>query len=241
VHAFRAAVPFNDFETQAFPTPVSGVEPAHQAAPTPAPPPPSAVGDANTPTVDRLAQQYKCFREGLGCYTGQPMSIFPDPAVRPIHLKARPVPFAIEAGVGAELDRMVAAGILEPTNKSAWAMPIVVAKKAGAGIRICGDYKSTVNKAVLPETYHMPTIDEAFAKSAPAHTLSKIDLVKAYKQTPICDMTSKLCTIKTHQGLYKFKRLPFGINVAAIRFERLVSCRCSQISMQNHLNMSDVG
>ena len=41
-------------------------------------------------------------------------------------LEARPVPFAIEAEVGAELDRMVAAGILEPTNESAWATPIVV-------------------------------------------------------------------------------------------------------------------
>jgi len=84
VHAFRAAVPFDDFETQAFPAPVSGTEPAHQAAPTQAPPPPGAAGDANTPAVNRLAQQYECFREGLGCYTG-PMSIFPDPAVRPIY------------------------------------------------------------------------------------------------------------------------------------------------------------
>jgi len=105
-------------------------------------------------------------------------------------LKARPVPFALEAEVGAELDKMIADGILEPTNESAWATPIVVVKKAGGGIRICGDYKSTVNKAVLPETYHMPTIDEAFAKLAPAHTLSKIDLVKAYNQVPICDLTS---------------------------------------------------
>ena len=69
----------------------------------------------------------------------------------------------------------------------------------------------------------MPTIDEAFAKLAPAHTLSKIDLVKAYNQVPICEMTARLCTITTHQGLYKFKRLPFGVNVAAIRFQRLVS------------------
>ena len=36
-------------------------------------------------------------------------------------------------------------------------------------------------------------------------------------------MTSKLCTTTTHQGLYEFKRLPFGVNVAAIRFQRLVS------------------
>jgi len=133
------------------------------------------------------------------------------------------VPFAIETQVGVELDRMVAAGILEPTNESAWATPIVVVKKAGGGIRICGDYKSIVNKAVLPDTYHMPTIDEAFAKLAPANTLSKIDLVKASNQVPICDMTPRLCTITTHQGLYKFKRLPFRINVAAIRFQRLVS------------------
>jgi len=36
-------------------------------------------------------------------------------------------------------------------------------------------------------------------------------------------MTSKLCTTTTHQGLYEFKRLPFGVNVAAIRFQRLAS------------------
>ena len=142
------------------------------AAPYPPPPaagdfrtpPPEAAGDAHTPTVEQLAREFECFREGLGCYTGPPISILPDHAVRPIHLKARPVPFAMEAEVWAELDKMFADGILEPTNESAWATPIVVVKKAGGGIRIYGDFKSEVNEAVLPETHHMPTI-EAFAVS----------------------------------------------------------------------------
>jgi len=173
VHAFRTEVPFDHVDI-----PLAAPQPPPPAAGDVRTPPPEAAGDAHPPTVKQLACEFECFREGLGCSTGPPISILPDPAVKPIHLKARPVPFALEAEVGAELDRIVANGILEPKNELAWATPIVVVKKAGGGIRICGDHKSTVNKAVLPETYHMPTIDEAFAKLAPAHTLSKIDLVK---------------------------------------------------------------
>ena len=60
-------------------------------------------------------------------------------------MKPGPVPFALKEAVGKELDRLQARGILEKISSSEWAAPIVVVPKPGGKLRICGDYKVTVN------------------------------------------------------------------------------------------------
>ena len=56
------------------------------------------------------------FDRSLGCYTGPPVSLQLDPAVAPIRMKARRVPFALKERIDAELDKLVAQGILEPVS-----------------------------------------------------------------------------------------------------------------------------
>lgn len=48
--------------------------------------------------------------------------------------------------MGKELDRFVAEGVLECVKSSEWAAPIVAVLKKDGGIRICGDYKVTINQ-----------------------------------------------------------------------------------------------
>ena len=54
---------------------------------------------------------------------------------------------------------------------------IPVAKQDGS-IRLCGDYKLTVNKAVRPEVYLdlLPRIEELFATLGRATQFTKLDL-----------------------------------------------------------------
>ena len=47
-----------------------------------------------------------------------------------------------------------------------WAAPIVIVKKKDGGIRICADFKMTVNPQLRPKTYPLPTLDEVFAALA---------------------------------------------------------------------------
>lgn len=55
-------------------------------------------------------------------------------------------------------------------------------EKSDGGVRICGDYRDTINKVLIPEEYPLPTLAEAFAQLHGAQVFSKIDLTAAYNQ-----------------------------------------------------------
>jgi len=129
-----------------------------------------------------------------------------DPTVPAVFIKARPVPFAIRARVGAEIDRLEQAGIIERVTTSDWAAPIVPVLKAdGVSIRICGDFRATINSAIKIDTYPIPKIDDLYATLAGGTLFSKLDLSNAYLQVEIRKDDRKYTTINTQQGLYEYK------------------------------------
>ena len=70
-------------------------------------------------------------------------------------------------------------GELEPVDQSEWAAPIVVVKKKDGGIRICADFKTTVNPHLRMKTFPLPTPDEVFSTLAHGESFSKLDLARA--------------------------------------------------------------
>ena len=96
---------------------------------------------------------------------------------------------------------------------------MLVVKKDGS-VRICGDYRLTVNRAAKPDTYPLPRVDDIFALLSGGKTFSKLDLANAYQQIPLEQQSKQLVTINTHKGLYCYNRLPFGISAAPSIFKR---------------------
>ena len=60
-------------------------------------------------------------------------------------MKARSVPLTIRVQVEAELEQIVATSLIKPVCFSEWASPIVPVLKRNVQVRICGDFKQTVN------------------------------------------------------------------------------------------------
>ena len=98
-------------------------------------------------------------------------------------------------------------------------MPVV--KKDGS-VRICGDYKVTVNQVAKTDTYPLPQIKDLFASLAGGTSFSKLDLAHAYQQIPLDDESKKYVTINTQKGLYRYNRMPFGIASAPSIFQRTI-------------------
>ena len=97
-------------------------------------------------------------------------------------VKARPVPYSLKDKVAKELDRLVREGIITPVASSEWATPIVIVPKKDGSIRICGDFRITVNKAIKVEMYPLPKVEDIFAAIGGSTIFSKIDLLQAYLQ-----------------------------------------------------------
>ena len=60
--------------------------------------------------------------------------------------------------VEAELDRLLGTRVIEPIKYSSWAAPVVPVMKQDGSIRLCGDFKLTLNKAARPDIYPLPHI-----------------------------------------------------------------------------------
>ena len=139
---------------------------------------------------------------------------------RPKFYKPRSVSYYLREKVEKELQRLQNQGIIYPVTFSEWAAPIVSVLKSDGNVRICGDYKITVNPVAKQDAYPLPRVDDLFADLAGRKIFSKLDLAHAYQQIELDEDSKKLTTINTHKGLFRYNRLPFGISSAPSIFQR---------------------
>jgi len=174
-----------------------------------------------TPAIEDIIAKYPdVFKNELGTLKGFTAKLSVDPRTKPIFCKARHVPFALREKVDKELDRLVSEGIVEPVQYSEWAAPIVAVVKTDQSIRLCGDYKMTINKCSNLDQYPIPRIDDLYAKLVGGQKFTKLDLRSAFLQVPLEENSKKYLTINTQRGLYRFNRLSFGVKSAPGIYQR---------------------
>ena len=94
------------------------------------------------------------------------------------------MPFGICKKVKEELERLQALVVIRPVQFSVWVVRIVSVEGDGK-LRICGEYKFTINKAAMLEKYPIPRSEELCASLAGGNTFSKLDLFHVYQQIPL--------------------------------------------------------
>ena len=102
-----------------------------------------------------------------------------------------------------ELQRLVSEGILEPVQFSDWASPIIaVLKEDRKSVRLCGDFKQTINPVSKLDRYPLPKIEDLFATLSGGKSFTKLDLLQAYQQLTLDETSKKFVVINTPQGLF---------------------------------------
>ena len=169
------------------------------------------------------------FRDELGCFRGGEVTIDVDPEVRPRFFKPRAVPLAYREAVDAQLEKEIQQGLWEPVRHSKWAAPLVVVPKTDGKIRICGDYRLTVNRAAKVDQYPLPRVEELFSKLSGCQVFSKIDLKSAYNQLVLDERSREYLTVNTPRGLLRPLRLTFGYASAVSLFQRTLETLLADI------------
>ena len=95
--------------------------------------------------------------------------------------KARPVLYALKEKVHRKIERLEC-GVIKKVGISEWASPIVCVPKRNGSIRICGDFKVSVNPVLISSPYPLSSAEDMLATLAGGKIFSKLDLSKAYQQ-----------------------------------------------------------
>ena len=125
------------------------------------------------------------FADELGCMSKFKARLVVKPGATPRFCRARPVLFALKEAIEHELDSLESKGVLEKVSHADWAAPIVAVPKSNGNIRLCGDYKVTVNNDLEVDSYPLPVPEDLMSSLTGGKTFTKLDLSSAYQQMPL--------------------------------------------------------
>ena len=98
---------------------------------------------------------------------------------------------------------------------------MVVGRRKSGALRICTDVRQA-NRAIIMDKYPMPQLEDITVriKADDAQVFSKVDLKAGYMQLDLAEDARDLTAFITHQGLYRYKRVCFGLSSAPAAFQR---------------------
>ncbi|XP_032223551.2 uncharacterized protein K02A2.6-like [Nematostella vectensis] len=77
-------------------------------------------------------------------------------------------------------------------------------------------------EAVVRELHPIPTVDEILYNLNGSTTFSKLDLKWGFHQIELDEQSRVITTFVTHEGLFRYKRLLFGISSAPELYQHIV-------------------
>lgn len=164
----------------------------------------------------------RVFDANLGCFNAGQLTLRVKNGSKPIFKKARPLAYALKDKVKDEIEKLQKGGILIPISFSDWATPIVPIIKPDGGVRLCGDFKVTVNLVLEIDRYPIPRVEDLMTNLQGGVKFTKLDLSQAYAQIPLTQESRKYVTINTHMGLFQYTRLPYGVSTGPGSFQRII-------------------
>ena len=186
-----------------------------------------------------ISAQFPDIFTGLGKLKDHSVKLHIDETVLPVAQRYRRIPFHMRKQLENYLKKEESMGVIEKaTGATPWVSPIVIVPKPKSPdqIRVCVDMRAP-NTAIKRERHNMPTLDELSTTLSGSKVFSKLDLNQGYNQIELDEESRYITTFATHKGLYRFKRLSFGVNSAAEIFQE--SIRQALNGLNGVINFSD--
>ena len=155
-----------------------------------------------------------------GVFSGNLMLEIPLTSDVPIRRKMYNLPFSSKEVVEKEIQVMLDLEIIEP-SKSPYSSPVVLVRKKDGSCRFCIDFRG-LNKITVFDAEPIPNVEDLFVRLAHSRFFTKIDLAKGYWQILVLPEDRPKTAFATHQGLFQFIRMPFGLVSAPAVFARMM-------------------
>lgn len=143
------------------------------------------------------------------------------PEAKPFNEPLRRRPHVHVAETRRQVQKMLSQGIIEESS-SPWASAYLLIRKKTGDYRLCIDFRK-LNSLTKKFVYPLPHIEDCIDTLAGKTYFSLIDFSSGFWQVLLDEESRELTAFKTEDGLFHFRRMPFGLANAPSSFQRMVN------------------
>ena len=121
-----------------------------------------------------------------------------------------------------DIDKLLAAGFVEPVDNPTWLSPIVVVPKKNGKLRICVDFRK-LNAATKKDPYPIPFTDSILDTVAVHEMYSFLNGYSGYHQIKIAPEDRFKTAFVTDWGAFVWVVMPFGLKNAPAIYQKAVN------------------
>ena len=188
-----------------------------------------------------LFEEYSdLFQGNLGLWPKEQVSASLRPDAKPYHCR-RPIRIAHRHRelLAQEIDRLCAIRVLEKIDASKagpWCAPSFIIPKKDNRIRFITDFRE-LNKWIERRPHPMPHIIDMLNDIGTYTYVTALDLSMGYYHFELDDKLKDLCTFMLPTGLYRYLRLPMGLNISPDLFqEKMEKLFCDMPNMKVYID-----
>lgn len=161
----------------------------------------------------------------------------------PVYVKNYRLPQSHREEINKQVKKLIDDELIEPSFSEFNSPLILVPKPTLNGEkrwRMCVDYR-LVNKKLVADKFPLPRVDEILDSLGRARYFSVLDLYAGFWQIPLEEESRDITSFSTPEGTFRWKVLPFGLNVSPNSFSRMMQLAFSGANqIQYFLYMDDI-
>lgn len=124
-----------------------------------------------------------------------------------------------EAEVNAQIDRMLANGIIKPSS-SPWSSRVLLVKKKDGTYRFVVDFRA-LNDLTKKDSYPMPKVHDVIDRMGGSTVFSTMDGASAYWTIPLSERSKEKTAFSVPRGQFELEVCSFGMCNAQADYQRL--------------------
>ena len=113
---------------------------------------------------------------------------------------------------------------------------VVVAPTPSEEIRLCVDMRRA-SEDIIRKRLPMPTVDDVLEELNGCTVFSKLDLRWGFHKIELHEHSRDITTFIIHEGIFRYKRLNFGVNVAPEKYQHAI--RQAKAGTEGVVNFTD--